>query len=505
MRLFRRKPVPVPPHTRRAADYPGALSARALRDLLGGDADFAARELWLGGDPEKPAALFWLDGMTQGEKLAGELLRPLSEDPRLKQAQSPEETVQLLLRGGLWCAAVRRVDTLDGAARALMGGSAVLIPDGAAFGLACMVRTEERRSVEAPENEKVTKGSREAFSEELRVNTALVRKRLRTPRLRIAEETVGRESLTPVDVLYVDGLTDPTLVAEVRRRLEKIDTDELFAAAWLEEYLIDQRTIFPLILTTERTDKLCSHLMEGRVGLLADGLPTAYILPVTLPQFLRAMQDDASRPLMSSVLRVLRYLSVLVTLLLPAFYTAVATFHQEMIPTRFALSIIASKQDVPFVTTIEVLIMLLAFEILQEAGLRLPQNIGQTVSIIGGLVVGQAAVDAKIVSPVVLIVVAAAGITGYTMPNQDFANALRLWRFLICVAAALMGLFGITIAMAVMLYRLASLETFGVPYLTPLAGPLRRPGRDSALLRLPVRQVKLRDSALHPQNERSQR
>ncbi len=273
----------------------------------------------------------------------------------------------------------------------------------------------------------------------------------------------------------------------------------------MEEYLIDQRTVFPLILTTERTDKLCSHLVEGRVGLLADGLPTAYILPVTLPQFLRAMQDDASRPLMSSVLRVLRYLSVLVTLLLPAFYTAVATFHQEMIPTRFALSVIASKQDVPFVTTMEVLIMLLAFEILQEAGLRLPQNIGQTVSIIGGLVVGQAAVDAKIVSPVVLIVVAAAGITGYTMPNQDFANALRLWRFLICVAAALMGLFGITIAMAVMLYRLASLETFGVPYLTPFAGPPRRPGQNSALLRLPVRQVKLRDDLLRPENERSQR
>ncbi len=231
MRLFRRKPVPVPPHARREADYPGTLSARALRELLGGDADFAARELWLGGDPGKPAVLFWLDGMAQGEKLAGELLRPLSEDPRLKEARSPEETAQLLLRGGLWCAGVRRVDTLDKAAGALTGGGAVLIPEGAAFGLACMVRTEERRGIGPPENEKVTKGSREAFSEELRVNTALVRKRLRTPRLRIAEETVGRESLTPVDVLYVDGLTDPALVAQVRRRLEKIDTDELFAAA----------------------------------------------------------------------------------------------------------------------------------------------------------------------------------------------------------------------------------------------------------------------------------
>ena len=205
------------------------------------------------------------------------------------------------------------------------------------------------------------------------------------------------------------------------------------------------------------------------------------------------------------MLTLLRYLCVLVTLLLPALYIAMATFHQEMIPTRLALSMIAAKQDVPFQTVFEVLIMLIAFEILQEAGLRLPQSIGQTVSIIGGLVVGQAAVEAKIVSPAVLIAVAIAGIAGYTMPSQEMAGALRIWRFLLAVLASAAGLFGVVGGAALLVYHLAKIESFGVPYLAPFAGGAGLGGTARAVVRAPLPWQKLRERILKTPNRRKQR
>jgi hypothetical protein len=245
--------------------------------------------------------------------------------------------------------------------------------------------------------------------------------------------------------------------------------------------------------------------MDGRVGVLVDGLPMGCLLPGDIAQFIKVPQDKSYNYAMVTALTLIRYACMMITLLLPAFYIAVATFHQEMLPTKLMLSIIASKQDVPFGTAFEVLVMLVAFEVLQEAGLRLPQTIGQTVSIIGGLVVGQSAVEAKIVSPVVVIVVAVAGICGFTMPNQDFANALRLWRFALAAIASVMGLFGVMAGCVGLIYHLATLESFGVAYLTPFAPNPGVQVRDYTLLRPPLPWIKMRELALHPRNKRNQK
>ena len=333
----------------------------------------------------------------------------------------------------------------------------------------------------------------------------MVRRHLKAPELKIGEHIVGRQSLTAVDVLYLEGIANPETAALAAARVEKMDIDALLATGNLEEYIIDRlATPFPLVQYTERPDRFCAGLAEGRVGLLIDGLPLGYLVPGTLGDFLRAPQDKSNNWMVASLLTVLRYVCMLVTLILPAFYVAVVTFHQEMIPTRLALSIIAAKQNVPFVSAVEVIILLVAFEILQEAGLRLPQSIGQTVSIIGGLVVGTAAVEAKIISPAVLIVVAVAGIAGYTMPSQELAGALRIWRFVLVVLGSIGGLFAMMMGIAVLVGHLAGIESFGVAYLTPFAANGGREVEGHPILRQPLPRTKLRPAALKPRNRRNQ-
>lgn len=365
--------------------------------------------------------------------------------------------------------------------------------------------TEEKRALSPPENEPSLKGARDSFVESLRTNTSLVRRRLRAPELKIAEVIAGRQTVTPVDILYIEGITNPDLVAETKRRLAAVDTDELLQTASLEELIVDEvDTAFPMIAYTERPDRFCAGLVEGRVGVIVDGIPLGYLLPGTVGQFFKTGQDRAQNWVAASFLSVLRYLCMLLSLFLPAWYVAAVNFHPEMIPARLAWSISEAKTDVPFSTIFEVLIMLLAFEAVQEAGLRLPGAIGQTASILGGLVVGSAAVEASIVSPVVLIVVAIAGIAGYTVPSQEFAAALRIWRFGLAIAASLGGLFGVMALAAVLVYRLAQLESFGVPYLTPFAASGDERAQGHGVIRWPTHWVKFRERALGTQNQRRQ-
>ena len=281
---------------------------------------------------------------------------------------------------------------------------------------------------------------------------------------------MGRISPTTVTVASLEGVTDPALVARVIARLETIDAEALLSPAGVEEYLTGSRpTAFPLAQYTERADKLAQGLLEGRVGVLADGLPLGYLLPVCVADFLQTPDDRSTDYPSASFLRVLRYAAALVSLFLPALFIAMTGFDPEMIPLPLLGAIIESKQSVPFPTVFEVLGLLLAFEILQEAGLSMPRSIGQTLSIIGGLVVGTAAVEARLISPSALIVVAAAGICGYTLPGREFSDALRLWRLILAVSASLSGLFGMTAAFLLLLIRLASLESFGRSYLAPFA------------------------------------
>lgn len=495
----------MPNHPRKEPRIPLALTLDNLRRVFVNCADFAQRQVLLNGDPERRVTVCYIDGQTRTERLNDYVLRPLAQDSRLSEL-SGQALYDWLAEGALYAGTVQWEREMDTVALALVDGSCALFFPEWPGALVVAVPTEEKRSVGAPENEPALKGAQDSFVESVRTNTSLVRRRLRAPELRVKEQVVGRQSLTPVDVVYLEGIADPETVKSLEEKLADIDIDGVEAAGNLEEYLVQAaRSPFPLMVFTQRPDRFCQGLLEGRVGLLADGIPLGWLVPGTIDQFFKTGQDRAYHWMAASALSLIRYFCTLVTLLLPGLYIALVTFHPEAIPVKLALSIVAAKQAVPFSTIFEVLILLLSFEVIQEAGLRLPGPIGTTVSILGGLVVGNAAVDAHIVSPAVLIAVAIAGVAGYTQPSQDFSNALRLWRFLLAVLASIGGLLGLTLGCMALLYHLATLESFGVPYLAPFTtGTQSRRGHPS-LIRLPLPLMKWRDGAVKTKNRRNQR
>lgn len=493
------------PHPRQIPRYPKPLTLEGVKSIFQDCADFQSREVFLHGDKQRRLTVCFILGMAKTERLNDYILRPMAQDPAL--ANCPEgELFSRLEHGALYNISALRRTTTDDVVNDLILGSCALFLPGESAVLTLPIPSEEKRSVGEPENEPALKGARDSFVETVRTNTSLVRRRLRAPELKITEHIVGRQSLTPVDVVWLEGIADPHLVRRVEEKLEQIDIDGIEAAGNLEEYLINPwPSPFPRLPYTQRPDRFCQGLLEGRVGILCDGLPFGFLAPGTMEEFFKTGQDKAFHYLVASMLSLVRYFCMGITLLIPGLYIALVTFHPEAIPAKLATSIVAAKQDVPFSTVFEVLIMLIAFEVLQEAGLRLPAPIGATVSILGGLVVGNAAVEAHIVSPAVLIAVAIAGVAGYTIPSQDLAGALRLWRFLLAVLASIAGTFGLGMGVAGLIYHLAGLESFGVPYLAPFTTGARFAQGQPDVVRPPLSGMKWRNGAIHTKNRRNQK
>lgn len=492
-----------PPHPRQEPRITVPLTADGIAQVFEGCADFERRTLYLGDNPERAIEMLYIVGQVRNERASDYVLRPITQCKDLAEVPTLDQAYDRMAKGCLYSLAVAERTTADQVVFDLVDGWVALFFPGKDKVLTLMTATEEKRSISPPDNEPDVKGALDCFVESVRTNTSLVRRRLRAPELRIGERKVGRQSVTPVDILYIKGIADPQLAQEVERRVAAIDIDAMLMTGDLEQYMVGQeaRTPFPMSFYTQRPDRFCAGLAEGRVGVLVDGIPMGWLFPATLDSFYRTNQDRSTSWIVASALSVLRYLCMLVTLFLPGLYVAAVLYHPELIPVKLMLSIISAKADVPFSTLAEVLVMLVAFEVVQEAGLRLPASIGQTVSILGGLVVGSAAVEAKLVSPAVLVMVAMAGIAGYTAPSQDFSGALRLWRFGITLCAGVAGLIGLVLAGMALVYHLATLESFGVAYLAPFTGSGER-GR--AVLREPLPWVKTRPRYLNPQNRRNQ-
>ena len=473
-----------------------ALLSQLRRDFSG-CADFSCQSVRHGGIP---LALCWVEGLASGEQIARDVLRPLRQLP-----PDSADAAQLMLRlsqGGIWAVAPQyRTDAAQLGQDLLQGRCALLCGKGA---LSFDVNGQVKRGVEDPKLERAVLGPRDSFTETYRVNTALVRQRLRSSEMKIREFTVGRRSRTRVGLLYLDGIAREETVEALAGQLETLCIDSVTAIGDLESYLAPAvRGAFPQFLCTERPDRFSRFLLQGRVGILCDGLPLGLCAPCSLPELLRVAEDRAQHALVSSALLLLRYAALLLSLLAPALYAAVAMYHPEMIPVELLQSIIAAKQFVPFSTAAELLGMLAAFELLQEAGLRLPEAAGTTVSIIGTLIVGQSAVEARVISPIAVIVVALSGIAGYTLPNQQLGSAIRLWRFLLVLCAVAMGMFGFMAGVTVLLWRLCGMECVGVSYLYPLTDGERH-GLLRGLLHFPISMNAHRSPALCGEEQRRQ-
>lgn len=445
-----------------------SVNREHIKNAFGDSSDLVLRELAVGTEDELRLLVVHIDGLASKQLITDAVIRRitsaqlLSPDPSRFYAQLRD---RLIAASG-----VDELTSMDEVISHITQGDCLLFVDGHDQALSCSVRDWERRSIAEPTTESTIRGTKEGFVEVVRVNTSILRRLIMHPRLRIEETKVGALSRTKVAITYIDGLASEELLHEVRHRLRRIDTDAIRESGNLEEYIEDAPlSPFPTVLRTERPDKVAGALLEGRVALFTEGTPFALILPVTFFMYLTSPEDYFERFFVGTFLRMLRTAGLFMSLSLPAFYVAITTFHQEMLPTPLILSIAAQRKGVPFPALAEALLMELTFELLREAGVRLPRVVGPAVSIIGALVLGDAAIRAGLVSPAMVVVVAFTGIASFATPVFSLAIGVRLLRFLMMLLSATLGLFGIVAGFFALLIHLVSLRSFGIPYLEPFA------------------------------------
>lgn len=468
--------------------------------------DLLIRRFLIGEQNSCEAVLLYLDGMTDSLVIHEYILKPLMRPVMIDAATSlevsqkqeklccektaadqeklyhPQDTAQkdtfdyfsFLTARLLTAGEVTLADSLEDGVLAMMNGDVFLLLQGSAEGLIIDAKGFPHREMGEPHNEKLLHGPQEAFVEAIRINTAMIRRRLHTSQLKIEQLTLGRLTQTQVAIVYLDNIANANIITEVRRRLNNIQqVDSILNASCIEQYIEDRPfSIFPQVQYTERPDKTAAALLEGRVALIVDGSPDVLLLPVLFSQLIQSPEDYYNRVIPGTFIRWIRYIGLWIATTLPSLYVAITSFHLELIPLNLLLSITTAREGVPFPAFVEALVMELAFELLREASIRMPGAIGNTIGIVGALVIGDAAVSAHLVAPQMVIVVAITAIGSFAIPSVEASYPIRLIRFPLMILAAVFGLYGVMLGWMVLLLYLTRMRTFGFPYFQPLA-PLK--------------------------------
>ncbi|MCL6635674.1 MAG: spore germination protein [Peptococcaceae bacterium] len=445
---------------------------RRFKEVFSQCDDIVFREFVFAQNPAIKLGIVYIDGLVDKHQLSDQIMRALALEVPMSLPGSEITKAaawQLIKERGLCIHQVRETDKLGEVVEGVLSGDTVLLVDGHARAIINGARAWEARDVQESDAEAVVRGPREGFVETLRINTSLLRRRIKSPNLKIEFFKIGEVTRTDVALVYIRGIVNDKLVAEVKERLNRIRIDGILESGYIEELIEDNpRSPFSLINHTERPDKVAAYLLEGRVAVMVDGSPVVLTAPSLFAEYIQSTEDYYERFYIASAVRVIRLLTLVMSLLLPSLYVAVVTYHHELLPTALLLSVAAQREAVPFPAFVEVLVMEIAFEILREAGVRLPRQIGQAVSIVGALVVGDAAVRAGLVAPATVITVALTGISSF-IHGYSMAISMRLLRFPIMVLAATLGLFGVISGVIIIVVHLCTLRSFGVPYLSPLA------------------------------------
>jgi spore germination protein KA len=457
-----------------------------LNELLGASSDFIVREFTFGHQGQLTGALIFIDGMTDKATINESIIRPLMYDSRLVLPDSKLKTndLQVIKTTMLSVGEVEQVGSIDQVVDACLSGDTAFLINGSKEALVISTRGWETRGVQEPKTESVVRGPREGFSENLRVNTALIRRKIKNPDLILDSMKIGSKTKTVVNIAYLKGVVNPKLVEEVKRRLNRITTDAILESGYIEQFIEDAPfSFFSTIANSEKPDVIAAKLLEGRVAILVDGTPFVLTVPMVFIESFQTAEDYYSRPYFASMIRILRFIAFTISALGPASYVALTTFHQELIPTPLLFTMAEAREGIPFPAALEALIMGIIFEILREAGVRLPRPVGQAISIVGALVIGEAAVQAGLIGAPMVVVVALTAVASFVVPAQTDVGAFL--RVIFLILAATTGAYGILIGLLGVLIHLASLRSFGTPYLAPLA-PLTAGDLKDVFIRAPI-------------------
>jgi spore germination protein len=478
--------------------------AELIRQKMSQNSDVQFREFYIGGTGTQ-AMIVFVEGLSDKDIIEKHILRSLMND---FSEEYKKETIyekgaiskEFIKNKILPIGEVKEISNINELMSKVLRGWTALLISGSPAVLILGTAKGKQRTIEEPISEALVRGPRIGFTESIKENTALLRSHGENIHLLLTKFQVGKSSKKELVIAYIEGIANPEIVEEVKARIQKISMDYIQESGYIEQLVEDNYlSPFPQVQSTERPDRVMGALMEGRVAILLDGTPFALIVPVTFSMLLQSPEDYYERWIPGTTLRLLRFLAAFVSLFGPALYIAFISYHPGLIPTKLVISIAGTREGVPFPAIIEALIMEISIEILREAGLRLPRPIGPAIGIVGGLVIGEAAVQAGIVSPIMVIVVAITAISSFAIPSYNAGVTLRILRFVVMFSAALFGLYGIILFMLLLCSHLVRLKSFGVPYVSP-AVPYRISDWKDFMVRMPLQVMKSRPKMFHTKN-----
>ncbi|OPJ55384.1 spore germination protein [Alkalithermobacter paradoxus] len=439
--------------------------------------DFVLREIAL--DKDVRIIVAFIDGLVNNQNVNESIIRPL-----ILYKGEDKCSIKFIKESILNICQAKEVNDFNNTLDSILSGDTIIYVDGQDSAIKCDARGWEARSVQQPDTESVIRGPRDAFTETLSTNVALIRRRIKSTKLKFESMKIGRESKTDVCIAYIEGIADEDIISTLRRRLSNIDVDAVLDSGMIEQLIEDgPSSIFPTVGSSERPDRVASRLLEGRVAIICDGSPFVVTVPYLFIESIHVSEDYYSKPYFMSYTRAIRFLALLTTTLLPALYVAVSSFHVNIIPLELLLSMASAAEGIPFSPFIESIAMMVVFEILREAGIRMPRPVGQAVSIVGALVIGESAVAAGLVSSSMVIIVSLTAISSFVVPSMN--EVVTLLRIVCLIAANILGLLGVFFVLMVVVLHLVSLRSFGVPYLYPFS-PLNIMDMKDAIIRAPL-------------------
>ncbi len=448
------------------------------------------------------AFIAYIDGMVDRTVINSFILRPLVDENNFDTTMESNQLYNLLT-SVIETNQLKKLTLPEDIVKEILSGNTCLYVDGCEYYISCETKGYEKRAVDKPQIEGVVKGSQEAFNENLRTNITLIRKIVKNKDLTTEILPIGGQNNNLCAIMYLNGIVNPAIVQEVKRRINSLKADYIAGSGMLEQFIEDSpMSILPTVLSTERPDRASSNIFEGRVVIIAEGSPFALIVPVTIFSLLHSPEDSSLRWQYATLIRLIRIAALFISILLPGLYVAITNFHREMIPTDLLIAIAEARENVPFPTIVEVLLMEMSFELIREAGIRVPGIIGNTIGIIGALILGQAAVQANLVSPVLIIIVSLTGLGNFAIPDYSLAFTARILRIGFIFMGAVLGFYGISLGILGTLAVFLNVKSFGVPMFASYAPKIRR--RKDSIILWPIWKQELRPDEINAQNERIQ-